>query len=1056
MSKYNLIRNSVFTEVTDAGTGNRELSYDELLCLYDNNTTTSGVVLESTDVLFIDIDLCDRIRIDSLIVYINTVGDRATALNSFHIQYKNSAEDTYMELDKSYDTTTFYANNLPTLFAPRYLRLIFNSIQAEVYEISVLNEDYCVAFGEDGSMIDKFVDSSSEYTIVPIFNNSPDSTGPKIAYVVVDCNDFEVDSCLSLSENPSGPYKSLYDGVHIGNRSIDYKFDKGKLNNCVVKDGSVVISPVETVTDVFHTVIDIPLVVNPTYKSDTNGWGVSNSAWDWNSYGDIYAMGIDYGAADLKLFILNQVNFSWLYVSKICQSSSGSTWSMMVCMGDYIYAVIDSSGKFGRYNLKGVQNNWEDLATCSLGTLSKIKQSMCSDKERYIYVVAENISTTPKTQGFVRYDILTNTWTTLANYYQCAGSTSTTNIDVLIIYYSHEDDTVILDQSGLGTADAKRGYLQKYFPLTNTWNGSWNVYSTTYLDYRVSGYYGGYVVFSEQARTSNILTVLNIFSGKATEIPIPYKNDSDSVTYLLCAPIDGGNSVGVFLADFNEANQPANICLLIKLGPVYKENMEGTYTTPVMSMGDNLYSSFFYTDTTLPGESKITWSDTLPVPTVMVRSSNTEPLTYSKIFYYYAKGLYTADRRYVMVDNIVGGNKNDMYLNAESPNTSTSYLYQFVPINILFDSTDGSLLICTRQAYNGAYVFYIERYDLRGKSKRHALSISASATISLFTNQGVDSGGCVWFYTGVSLLRYSYDLSTKLVEIKEDNSEDFLYRMSVGPDSTTCWYTNDVLNKLVNINESGSVVCSIPLGAPRNLFALGDGGCIVDDENANKIIRYNNLGTLVSEVSYAQDLTMVRIAACISDSTNMSFWLLLDTNKIVRMDFSGTIICEVQVISASHLKPFYGGLLIWSSSNKTTLVIDNYGNTISSSNLSNLDVVGASTVPIPISLTHDQIVDKGLHHLYDIESDIGWDNTTWVEVPLSNHGLPFAKYHQFKFKLMGDGIYSPKLNDLVIPTPVQIKDIYPQTSKNLYIKTDYPTTSLYKQYNSKLKCWWKN
>ena len=69
MSSYNLIRNSIFTSPTDSGTGNKSLTYNELKSLYDVNTTSSGVSLTSSDVLYLDIDLGDRIKLDSVVIW---------------------------------------------------------------------------------------------------------------------------------------------------------------------------------------------------------------------------------------------------------------------------------------------------------------------------------------------------------------------------------------------------------------------------------------------------------------------------------------------------------------------------------------------------------------------------------------------------------------------------------------------------------------------------------------------------------------------------------------------------------------------------------------------------------------------------------------------------------------------------------------------------------------------------------------------------------------------------------------------------------------------------
>ena len=51
---------------------------------------------------------------------------------------------------------------------------------------------------------------------------------------------------------------------------------------------------------------------------------------------------------------------------------------------------------------------------------------------------------------------------------------------------------------------------------------------------------------------------------------------------------------------------------------------------------------------------------------------------------------------------------------------------------------------------------------------------------------------------------------------------------------------------------------------------------------------------------------------------------------------------------------------------------------------------------------------------------------------------------------------SPELKSVVIPKPVIINDIQPQEFKNIYIKKEIPADAAYKEYETKLKCWWGN
>jgi hypothetical protein len=60
------------------------------------------------------------------------------------------------------------------------------------------------------------------------------------------------------------------------------------------------------------------------------------------------------------------------------------------------------------------------------------------------------------------------------------------------------------------------------------------------------------------------------------------------------------------------------------------------------------------------------------------------------------------------------------------------------------------------------------------------------------------------------------------------------------------------------------------------------------------------------------------------------------------------------------------------------------------------------------------------------------------------------KWDKFRAQL----VHSPELNMVGVPEPVKLVDIMPQTSKNVYLKTDFPVGTVDKDYETRLKCWW--
>ena len=245
MAQYNLITNSSITSNTTSGVGNKLLSVDEIMSLYDNNTTSSGVTLSGTDVLCLDIDIGFRVRLDNIKLYMNTVEDRASSLNNINFYYKNLITDPYTVCDKDYDSTTFFITNLPTLFAPRYVRVIIDGVSGILNEVILLNDDTQVSFGEQGgeSLI-LLNQSTDDYDSLGIFNNSPIGTLPVDAYVIVDYDGRDSNYYVKLSNSIDGQYIGLKDGIELKNNDLtqNYTWDMGIYNNTTTDENGRIIA----------------------------------------------------------------------------------------------------------------------------------------------------------------------------------------------------------------------------------------------------------------------------------------------------------------------------------------------------------------------------------------------------------------------------------------------------------------------------------------------------------------------------------------------------------------------------------------------------------------------------------------------------------------------------------------------------------------------------------------------------------------------------------------------------------------------------------------------
>ena len=85
MAQYNIVRNSLFTSNTSDGIGTRGLNNLELASLINGNEADIAVVLNSPEVLCLDVDLVTRIKVSSILLYASDL----TKLGNVDFYYKN-------------------------------------------------------------------------------------------------------------------------------------------------------------------------------------------------------------------------------------------------------------------------------------------------------------------------------------------------------------------------------------------------------------------------------------------------------------------------------------------------------------------------------------------------------------------------------------------------------------------------------------------------------------------------------------------------------------------------------------------------------------------------------------------------------------------------------------------------------------------------------------------------------------------------------------------------------------------------------------------------------
>ena len=304
--QYNLVRNGYFASSTVSGTGDVSLTWPQLESLMDGNLTSSGVSITSSGILYLQVDLSQRVKIDDIKLY---AGDLTKSAN-IKFYYKDEVGDSYTEL-ATYSGSYYYAE-IPGISAPRFVQVTVSGADIDLYELVIYNDDYIVAFGTDGQMYADYMNDSpigreGDPQAVPIYNN--DTTGPPVTgYATVDYTGTDADNYMKISTSENGTYYGVSDGVLLEDNGLNstYIWDMGQYDNTIIV-GNKLILDTPTISGGTYT--------SPIFKKD-DGYsssyfvidvdtvsGTTSVSYDENSYNGTIRVRSD----DTEPIILNEV-----------------------------------------------------------------------------------------------------------------------------------------------------------------------------------------------------------------------------------------------------------------------------------------------------------------------------------------------------------------------------------------------------------------------------------------------------------------------------------------------------------------------------------------------------------------------------------------------------------------------------------------------------------------------------------------------------------------------------------------------------------------------------
>jgi len=603
---------------------------------------------------------------------------------------------------------------------------------------------------------------------------------------------------------------------------------------------------------------------------------------------------------------------------------------------------------------------------------------------------------------------------------------------------------------------------------------------------------------SDGSQTSTSLTSSVYGDNNATITTVPVYNDSlkKRTAYVTIEPqgnsadeilsistVSGGPWVGVRqdeyrIADkdendwsygtFEDTETDGNNRLVLSL-----PSSSGTYTSKVFQSDEKKSFIDVYDETT---DSMVTKDPNKEVETLEIRGADVKPDNYSFYRTIYIKDQSGFDpnllryRDYWRQDGSLRYQSSDL---ADYNYRSGGYkAYTHI------DPNTGRVVIAF--AHNGNHddeVFNIHVinnngsfYDIQDKiGINNALVWGGGCNSRRLYKLLQDTEGGLWFYfyiefsgeyssnsllseSGYHLihLNSNFGLTANIVSATE-----ILYDFDVVYDTRYVWYSsaggsNQVV--LLKHDENVSILYTAN-GEPRGICTTSDGGCWFIDYDSGSgqadLVKLDSDGSLNRTIESVGGNELIKVAYE-SDSV---LWVI-DGDYVKRIFTSdGSVDFSTFVVNADNLTVTDGGVWVGTSDDyykfidKETKLID--GST------------SQSYMPGFLDVSYDTDIAYYASRIpTDVDTTV-WKNLEWQEVRSDKYELSYhdERYHQIRLTLRADdsGAESPIVNGIYLQRSIELPDIYPGNSKDVYLRSLVPIQDLSYagSYNSNLKVWWE-
>jgi hypothetical protein len=631
--------------------------------------------------------------------------------------------------------------------------------------------------------------------------------------------------------------------------------------------------------------------------------------------------------------------------------------------------------------------------------------------------------------------------------------------------------------SSVSTYPGADGYGYSYYGTTgNVYYGGGNTaYGATYSGTDVIGVafcvYNktGYLFYSKNGVWQNSGDPVNLINPARDDIPViqysPYVYD--------WRPAVAGYAQWDKLS-INYGQHPFEYSVPEGYSPVNNQNTLGFYSTPVFDMEDKYAQSYFNVDIYTASGTIIAVDPNDSIPSMEIQNSDTAPIA-KELLFIPSFHLYDCTFQH----NTCLAAKIETYTPYTDDMTSIYTWAAGFNIGDWWNRavTKGHLYAPSRfNPRKGAFLQCISSYPSYTHAWVRSWDFTDSARYLYWKDErprwdwaykiiDYDGEDCWWGYSDSSgyaerefpiLKRISFDLETIHATIDFASSES-LYCLSAEKIGAGVWYTEQYNNIFYHLDSAGNILQSITeMGRPRALCATSDDGCWVIDNQTFKAYLYDNDGNRVRTVNIQSS------AIWMENDWSDGFWYVNDTS-VNHVNSDGIRLVTALVNAPTRVSVGINHVSVYSESNDKTTLFDTDGNVVKEIYPDGIE--GAEYFSVPTMLA-----SLGMHNArterrdylegadYPLYYDPVWgDNGSaeWITVPINSFAVPKTRYHRIRFTLSADDYpETPEIRSITSPKTIKVQDIYPKTSRNVYVKPEFAENSIRADQSIRLKTWW--